>query len=216
VRWSTWERDGSGGPEVSQFADLDAVLTLCRKLALTPAYGTVLAALVASCAPGQSVYTLRDRTNGMAPLATVDLAEDDPTTGALLDTGWADAGFAQSMVAESLKLTPPFPLIEFIGGPSVYVRGREGDFEDADYAVVSYTVDAVVFASGDQQRITARKALLYNEAFRRLIRKDESLGGLVLQMRSRGGVEPGGGGKAGNSPVVMSSRVRYDVRCVIP
>jgi hypothetical protein len=201
---------------VSQFGDLDAVLVLLRKLALTPAYNAALATLVATCAPGQSVYTLRDRTNGLTPLATIDLAEDDPDTGALLDTGWADEGFAQSMVAESLKLAPPFPVIEFIGGPSAYMRGPTGDAEDAEYALVNYTVDAVVFASGDQQRITARKALLYNEAFRRLIRKDESLGGLVLQMRSRGGVEPGGGGKVGSSPVVMSSRVRYDVRCVIP
>jgi hypothetical protein len=201
---------------VSSFGDLDAVLRLLRALALTPAYNAVLAQLVASYAPGQSVYTLRDRTNGMQPFATIDLAEDDPASGAPLDTGWADTGFAQSMVSETLKLTTPLPVIEFIGGPSSYARGREGDIEDADYAVVAYTVDVVVFAGGDQQLITARKALLYNEAFRRLIRKDESLGGLVLQMRSRGGVEAGGGGRVKDSPVVMSSRVRYSVTCVIP
>jgi hypothetical protein len=194
---------------------LDQVLTLLRKLAMTPAYSTVLAATVAAAAPGQSVYILRDRFNMNQPFATIDLAEEDPRTGELYDLTWADTGFAQSLVAQTLRMAAPFPLIEFIGAPGAYMRGDMGDMEDADYAVVSHVVDAVVFAGADQQRIAERKALLLAEAFRRLIRKDECLGGLVMQMRPRGPIEPGGGGPHKESAVVMAARVRFDVRCIL-
>jgi hypothetical protein len=193
---------------------LDQVLTLLRKLALTPAYNAVLAQTVAAAAPGASVYTLRDRFNGGAVLATIDLAEEDQASGELMDTGWADEGFAQALVAETLRLAEPLPAVEFIGGPGTYMRSREGEMEEADYAVVSYLVDAVVFAHADQQLIASRKSLLYIEALRRLIRKDESLGGLVLQMRPRSWIEPGGGGRLKSSAVVMAARCRFDVRAI--
>lgn len=200
--------------QISGSGSLDMVLKLLSLYALTPAYNAVLADTVATAAPGQSVYTMRDRFNGRAVLATIDLAETDPTSGAQLDTGWADTGFAQSMIAESLKLAPPFPAIEFIASPGSYLRGNAGEMEDANYAVVNYVVDAVVFAGGDQQVIVQRKAILLAEAFRRLVRRDECLGGLVMQMRPRGPVEPGGGGRH-QSAVVMSSRIRFDVRCML-
>jgi hypothetical protein len=200
--------------QVPGSGSLDQVLKLLSLYAMTPAYNTVLAATVASAAPGQSVYTMRDRFNGRAVLATIDLAETDPTSGEQLPSDWADTGFAQSMIAETLKLAAPFPAIEFIGAPGGYLRGHDGEMEDANYAVVNYVVDSVVFASGDQQITVQRKAILLAEAFRRLIRKDECLGGLVMQMRPRGGVEPGGGGRH-QSAIIMSARIRYDVRCIL-
>jgi hypothetical protein len=199
--------------QVPGSGSLSQVLKLLSKYALTPAYNTVLAETVANAAATQSVFTMHDRTNGRAVLATIDLAEEDPETGVLLDASWADTGFAQSMIAETLKLAAPFPAIEFIGNPGAYLRGHEGEMEDADYGVVNYVVDSVVFASGDQQIIVQRKAILLAEAFRRLLRKDESLGGLVMQVRPRGPVEPGGGGRH-QSAVVMSARLRLDVRCL--
>lgn len=202
-------------PQPAGTGTLDQVLTLLRKLAMTPAYGTVLAATVAAAAPTKSVYTLRDRFNLNQPLVTIDLAEEDPATDALYDLSWADTGFAQAIVAQTLRMAAPFPLIEFIGAPGSYMRGDMGDMEDADFAVVSYVVDAVVFAGGDQQRIVERKALLLAEAFRRLIRKDECLGGLVMQMRPRGPVEPGGGGPHKETAVIMAARIRFDVRCIL-
>jgi hypothetical protein len=200
-------------PQPPGTGTLDQVLTLLRKLAMTPAYDAVLADTVATAAPGASVYTLHDRFNGMQPLATIDLAEEDQATGALMDTGWADQGFAQALVSESLRLAEPLPAVEFIGSPGTYMRGRDGEMESADYAVLNFPVDAVVFAHADQQLVAARKALLYVEAFRRLIRKDESLGGLVLQIRPRGTIEPGGGGRLSKSAaLVMAARCRFDVR----
>lgn len=199
--------------QVPGSGSLDQVLKLLSLYALTPAYNAVLAETVATAAPTASVYTMRDRLNGRAVLATIDLAETDPTSGALLDTGWADTGFAQSMISTTLKLAAPFPVIEFIASPGSYLRGNAGEMEDANYAVVNYVVDSVVFAGGDQQVIVQRKAILLCEAFRKLIRKDECLGGLVMQMRPRGPVEPGGGGPHKESAVVMTARMRWDIRC---
>jgi hypothetical protein len=198
--------------QVPGSGSLSQVLKLLSKYALTPAYNTVLAETVANAAATKSVYTMHDRTNGRAVLATIDLAEEDPETGVLLDASWADTGFAQSMIAETLKLAAPFPAIEIIGAPGNYMRGAEGDMEDSGYAVVNHVVDAVVFAGGDQQVVVQRKALLLAEAFRHLIRKDDCLGGLVMQIRPRGPEEPGGGGRHKESAVVMAARIRFDVR----
>jgi hypothetical protein len=209
--------------------ELDEVLVMLKAIATQPVAGSNLTLvqqqlqlIQARMVAGARTFTLMSPGSGngygKAPLLTADLVE--LKQGLPLPASWiGDGSFKKVYTDPRQKIPEPFPALLLTGAPGPYQQGDVGALELPGYMSLIYNISAVVFVDGDQEYYTQRKSVIWAEAIVRALRVDSSLGGLVQVIRPAAGaasIEPGGGGKYGNTPLVMASRVKLEAYVTIP
>lgn len=190
---------------------LAQVLTMLRKLAVSKTMNAEIAAGAATQIPGAVVLTLNQRaarpagTIPAAPFETVDLAEEALTA----DTRWIPSSIAKAIVGSTAEVTAPLPVVHLL------TTTGSAAWEEADVREDHYRISAHIYTGGDQERFVWHSSLLLAEAYRRVLRRDDTLGGLVKWMRVSSPDEAVAV-RHPAAPVVMVSHVAIEATVILP
>lgn len=198
-------------------AELSEVLTVIRNMILSPAMTAQIAVAAARLSAGAVPVNVTDSSTGLQFYAG-DLSENDGV-GTTFDNSWLDPQIQNCVIAERVKLTPPFPSIELVGRQGRMAQGAVAgiNLEELWGTAYWYRVDAVAWASGSREQLLQRKAMIYAECVMRMLRRDPTLGGLVRLIRSVGPVQAAGGGVPNKeSGLVMAATARFEALVIQP
>ena len=168
--------------QTSHAGSMEQVIRMLASMAQAPAYTTEVQGLKAGLDPGGLTLQIVD-ANGL--VSVIDL--DDVS---LPDLTWVDESFAAVITAEGVRIEPPYPKLQIIA--------RSGGLQADDHGVVFrddrvqgqiYHVDATVIVNKDIPTYADRAAVIMARAFERLVRRNETLGGLVQLIQPRGPIE---------------------------
>ncbi len=181
------------GPGSAEFSE---VLSTVRKMILSPAMTAQIAVAAGRIAGGAVPVTMTDMSTG-AQFFTGDLSETDTDGVTVLRNDWLESQIRECHIAERVRLRAPFPAVELVGRPGRVIQSNTAGYlqEERWGVAYAYRFDAVCWANGDEASVLLqRKALIYAECVMRMIRRDQTLGGLVKMIRAVGPVQAGGGG----------------------
>jgi len=189
-------------------AGLERILAAFKQLAEAPAFLRELEVVVAE---------MGDRAFRPAPLVDADGEpfeldmEDRDYDG---NREWVSypGPFKQVLTTQQLRPVPPYPLIQFLGEEGVRVPDTQVD--QAPIALYQYTVDSVIVIEDSNPDAASRRALAYSDAFERLVRRNEHLGGLVYLIDSDGPPVPGGEVETTRTGVLSACLQRFHVRAL--
>ncbi len=176
-------------PQIPYSGSLEQVLRVLQQLATSPAFTVEMQNVVSQMGTGAFTAANLKDANGN-PFA---LNLNDTTFGS--PSAWVPTAFLDCIVTSGLKLTPPYPRLELIGGPGRQQTASQGIAMEADtgeFVGWTYVIDAVVAAEADQAEPAQRQAHALIDGYERLIRRNEHLGGLVQLISAEGPPYPGG------------------------
>ncbi len=186
---------------------LEQVLRALKALALSPAFPLEVG-LVAyhmgqgAFSPGQFV----DANGALFTLSLDDEQFGDPAA-------WLQRTFRKVQITQQLRPVPPYPHLELFGAPGHQQQADHSPFEvdSGQVAGWSYRIDAVTVAQADRPEIAARRAMAMMQAFERLVRRNQHLGGLVQLIAADGPPAPGGEVEHGKLGLISGVAQRFQV-----
>jgi hypothetical protein len=163
---------------------LDQVLRFLKLMALSSAYATEVANLIAAADPttaGVLKYAVLD-ANGQSQ--NLDLIDND-----YKDLTWISPSIAAAQITDGLRIEPPFPRLSLVAQPGSVLRDSKGNEFRADQGPIvgyQYVVDCILITVNGDPNAAFREAQIHAEALDRLIARNWFLGGLVRLIQSSG------------------------------
>lgn len=190
--------------QLPRTGSLEQVLRCLRQMALSPAFGLEMQAVVSQMGAGAfSPVNLLDASGATFSVSLNDTEFGDPS-------GWVPTAFTEVTFSRAILPVPPYPRLQVFGAPGRLQR--DGEFDAEEVAGWTYVVDAVAVAADDRADPALRSALALMDGFERLVRRNApSLGGLVQLITPEGPPAPGGPVESENSGNVAGVMQRFRV-----
>lgn len=165
-----------------QSGSFEQILRCLRQVALSAAFTTEMEAVANYVTAG--AFTPGNLVDANGAPFTVNMNDPDFANAG----GWVVTAYRQVLITHQLVPAPPYPLLMLTGGP-----GRTlFDDDTGDVSDWNYVINAVSVATADRPDIAARRAYALAQGFDRLLRRNQSLGGLVQLIRPEAPPAPGG------------------------
>lgn len=190
-------------------ATLDHILRAMQQLALSDALMQELAQVATEIGQQAFVPAPMVAADGSSfPLNMVD------TSFHSTPEQWVPflGGFKQVLITQQLRPVPPFPMLQLLGYEGTRVPDTQVDQNAV--AIYEYVVDAVTIVSDDNPIAASRRAEAYCNAYDRLVKRNESLGGLVYLIETQQPPTPGGEVEQSGLGVVSGMLMRYHARAL--
>jgi len=191
-----------------QSGSLEQILRAMKQLAQSPAFMLELEAVAADMGD----HTFRPAPMVDAAGEAFDLEMEDTSYDGKM--GWVSypGPFQQVLTVQGLRPVPPYPMLQLLGAEGVVIPGTQAD--QSSLAIWEYVIDAVTVVVDDDPNAATRRAMAYSDAFDRLLKRNEHLGGLVYLIFADGTPVPGGEVEQSGSGVVSGIMQRYHARAL--